>query len=265
MSSLVYLNLEENPLISPPINICRRGKNHIFKYLYEKAINEDHKVILLQAKRNNRFYKSKHIESSPMDEFKFSNHFVANAIRIRMIDKGYVEYDALNKNIIKRRNAFRCLTKDDNLTYNSTSKNSAIPTSYQYRNKIEKEFGYLGKQNITSPETCEGERNGSNYCKKKFSSPPTWISKRAFNEHGIIQESHTSFCTTFSVVKAHFSHLCNLKRRNDYDDDSQADKVYAPKNQITILEYIFIVTLPISFLVLSIYILIQLIFNQKDK
>ena len=105
----------------------------------------------------------------------------------------------------------------------------------------------------------------SKYCNEKFFLPPAQISKRQFNEHGIIQESITSFCTTSSADKVDHSHLCKFKRRNSNDGDSQTNKIDMPKNEISIIEYIFIVTLPISFLVVSIYVLMQLIFNQSEK
>ena len=265
MNSLVYLNLEGNPLISPPLNICARGKYHIFRYLYEKAIKEDHKVISLQAKQHNRLYRNKNIELSTIDEFKFSNSFVATAIRKRMIDKDYIGYGSLNVNIVKRRNAFRSLTKDNDLTYKSTAKSEISPTSYEHRNKMEKETRNFGKLNNICPETSEGERNLSKFCKEKFFLPPARISKRQFNEHGNIQESITSFCTTSSVDEVLSSHLCKFNRTNNNDDDSQTNKIDMPKNEISIIEYIFIVSLPISFLVLSIYVLMQLIFNQSEK
>ena len=126
---------------------------------------------------------------------------------------------------------------------------------------MEKETKCFGKLINFSPETSEGEKNVSKHCKEKFFLPPAQISKRQFNEHGIIQESITSFCTTSSDDKVHPSYFCKLNRRNNNDGDSQTNKMNMPKNKVSINEYIFIVYLPISFLVLSIYVLIHLIFN----
>ena len=130
---------------------------------------------------------------------------------------------------------------------------------------MEKESRYFGKLNNISPETSDAEKNVSKNCKEKFVLPPALISKRHFNEHGMVQESITSFCATSPVDKIHPSNSCNYKRRNNNDGDLQANKIDMAKNEISITEYIFIVTLPVSFLVLSIYVLMQLIFNQSEK
>ena len=82
------------------------------------------------------------------------------------------------------------------MTCKSRTKSEGSSTSYEHQNKMEKESRYFGKLSNISPETSEGERNVSKYCKEKFFLPPARISKRQFNEHGIIQESITSFCTT---------------------------------------------------------------------
>nr|CAD7462334.1 unnamed protein product [Timema tahoe] len=47
MTSLVYLDLTNNPLLSPTASLCTRGRVHVFKFLELKSLKEDKKRGLL--------------------------------------------------------------------------------------------------------------------------------------------------------------------------------------------------------------------------
>ena len=51
INTLVDLNLEGNPLSNPPNSVWERGKYHLFKYLHEKAMKEDQKLIFSEDEK----------------------------------------------------------------------------------------------------------------------------------------------------------------------------------------------------------------------
>ena len=265
MNTLVHLNLEGNPLISPPMNICVRGKYHIFKYLYEKAIKEDNKLISLQDKQYNMFYKKKNTAVSPFDEFKFSNSFVAKAIRNHILNNNCLDYNKSSKRPVKRRNAFRSPTEDNHLTMKFDTRNLKNPKFNQNRKHIKTEIADVQKIDITSIQMSEDEKNMSKYRKEKFTFPPARIEKPQINERRFIQESFPSYNSTSSAIKAQTLHSSTLLKKSNNEDVLQNNKIDLSGNQLSIIDCAFIVTLPILFLAISIYTLIQLIFNRgKD-
>ncbi|XP_028163615.1 leucine-rich repeat and calponin homology domain-containing protein 1 isoform X1 [Ostrinia furnacalis] len=65
MNTLVTLNLDNNPLVSPPTTICMRGRVHIFKYL-ENMANKDNLPAHKRIEETRRTAKhSSYINNSP--------------------------------------------------------------------------------------------------------------------------------------------------------------------------------------------------------
>ncbi|KAL0848920.1 hypothetical protein ABMA28_013319 [Loxostege sticticalis] len=65
MTTLVTLNLDNNPLVSPPTTICMRGRVHIFKYL-ENMANKDNLPAHKRVEETRRSAKhSSYINNSP--------------------------------------------------------------------------------------------------------------------------------------------------------------------------------------------------------
>ena len=70
MTTVVSLNLGENPLSCPPANLCSRGRVHIFKYLEIQAIKEDRKRGVLTDGEYRRSYRRPTTSTSQLADFR---------------------------------------------------------------------------------------------------------------------------------------------------------------------------------------------------
>jgi len=95
MTTVVSLNLGENPLTYPPANLVSRGKIHVFKYLEIQAIKEDRKRGVLTDGDYRRSYRK---TTAQLNDFRFASGFGADARRKRhTADSGYGSEQPLDR------------------------------------------------------------------------------------------------------------------------------------------------------------------------
>eukprot|EP00096_Caligus_rogercresseyi_P004500 TRINITY_DN1879_c0_g1_i2.p1 TRINITY_DN1879_c0_g1~~TRINITY_DN1879_c0_g1_i2.p1 ORF type:complete len:855 (+),score=187.66 TRINITY_DN1879_c0_g1_i2:95-2659(+) len=88
MTTVIDLNLEENPLTCPPANLCSRGRIHIYKYLEIQAIKEDRRRGVLTDTEYRRSYRK--TGSTQLSDLGFNNMFHCDPRRKRnTADSGY--------------------------------------------------------------------------------------------------------------------------------------------------------------------------------
>lgn len=116
MTTVVDLNLGENPLTCPPANVrrfahptscptlivslqlCNRGRVHVFKYLEIQAIKEDRKRGVLTDVEYRRSYRKAGTGTAQLTDFRFANGFNADARQKRhTADSGYGSEQPLDR------------------------------------------------------------------------------------------------------------------------------------------------------------------------
>ncbi|XP_059086577.1 leucine-rich repeat and calponin homology domain-containing protein-like isoform X4 [Tigriopus californicus] len=96
MTTVVDLNLGENPLTCPPANLCSRGRIHVFKYLEIQAIKEDRKRGVLTEGEYRRSYRK--TGAGQLSDLRFTNGFSSDARRKRhTADSGYGSEQPLDR------------------------------------------------------------------------------------------------------------------------------------------------------------------------
>ncbi|KPJ11864.1 Leucine-rich repeat and calponin-likey domain-containing protein 3 [Papilio machaon] len=91
MNTLVTLNLDNNPLVSPPTTVCMRGRVHIFKYL-ENMSNKDSLPAHRRVDETRRSAKHTSYISSPQSAQITSGNATIDCLRHKprhVIDSGY--------------------------------------------------------------------------------------------------------------------------------------------------------------------------------
>ncbi|XP_071749903.1 leucine-rich repeat and calponin homology domain-containing protein isoform X8 [Lepeophtheirus salmonis] len=88
MTSVIDINLEENPLTCPPANLCSRGRIHIYKYLEIQAIKEDRRRGVLTDSEYRRSFRK--TGTNQLSDMGFNNMFNCDPRRKRnTADSGY--------------------------------------------------------------------------------------------------------------------------------------------------------------------------------
>ena len=263
INTLVDLNLEGNPLSNPPNRVCERGKYHLFKYLHEKAMKEDQKLILSEDEKCIRTYQSKPNVITSFYEFTSSNTFVANDIRKRKMNYNYIVGRDTNKNTLKRRKAFRNASENSSLLCKSTETSHFNKMQFQKLKKFDEKYEDTYQIDKTPIEFSKNEQDVSSCQKDHLSSSLISIDNQPFKKENFIKDSIISNNSISSL-----SNLCTSVEKNTHGIDSQANKNMTSNDKINIIECVFLVSLPVLFLIYSIYTLIQLFFNrtkQKDN
>ena len=251
IDSLVHLSLEGNPLSSPPLNVCERGKLHVFKYLYEKAITEGNKLGSMRNRKYNRF--NQNIE-----------HSTKRGKRKPGIQANFVDADKYNKNIVRRRNAFRSAGENTDLPCNSTNNVVFNQMEYPDQTLIEEQDRKKSRNSSLPIQSSEDVQNISNYNEEKRSFLFKRVEERNLYNNKKTLQSMLSYQSNSTVSNAPTANLCTSIEKNNDDVDSRTKENISHVGQISFVECCFLFTLPMVFLVLSLYVIAEQIVNLKE-
>ena len=263
ITTLVHLSLEGNPLSSPPVNICERGKLHIFKYLYEKAIQEGYRLRTKRNKQYARFYQNKSNNGILPNEFTVPSNFRAKAIKTPDIKANLVDTDKYNNNVLRRRNAFRSTDENTDLSYKSAQKVVLNQMEYINHTDIKKQDKEKCTINNLFNQTSDDIQNISDYRHEKSSYLPKQIDERSIFNNKRTRQSILSYTSFSAVAKTQADMVCTSIEKNNDNVDSRDISIVG---QVSFIECSLFFTFPIIFLILSLYVIVQqFIHRHGDK